>query len=216
MRDQLIQYVNLLFAANTGAEEIRDEILQNTLDRYDDLIDQGKTPQAAYQLAISGIGDINELLSGTPVPVYSTPIHTEPERNDEQQEFARRMRAIAIGMYIVSLAPTILLDTMFNLSELGFIFTLMIVAAATVILIIYSKKNAEEAPTFSTPQQEDTPRDELKKSIRKCISAVGLAVYLLVSFATGAWFVTWLIFPITAAVQGIINACIDLLKEDSL
>ena len=42
MRDQLTQYVNLLFAGNTDAEDIRMEILQNTLDRYDDLISQGK------------------------------------------------------------------------------------------------------------------------------------------------------------------------------
>lgn len=209
MRDQLIQYVNLLFAASTGAEEIRDEILQNTLDRYDDLVDQGKTPQAAYQLAISGIGDINELLSGSPAPI-AVPV---TERTDDKEEFARKMRALAIGLYIVSLAPTILLDTMFHLSELGFIFTLMIVAAATVIMIIYSKKNAKEAPTRFNPRQEDTPQDELKKSIRKLVSAVGLAVYLLVSFATGAWYITWLIFPITAAINGIINACIDLKEE---
>lgn len=209
MRDQLIQYVNLLFAASTGAEEIRDEILQNTLDRYDDLVDQGKTPQAAYQLAISGIGDINELLSGSPAPI-PVPI---TERSDDKEEFARKMRALAIGLYIVSLAPTILLDTMVHLSELGFIFTLMIVAAATVIMIIYSKKNANEAPANPHPWQEDSPNSELKKSIRKLVFAVGLAVYLLINFATGAWFITWLIFPITAAINGIINACIDLKEE---
>ena len=38
MREQLIQYVNLLFAGNDDVEEIKQEILQNTLDRYDDLI----------------------------------------------------------------------------------------------------------------------------------------------------------------------------------
>ena len=42
MREQLIQYVNLLFAGNGDVEDIKQEILQNTLDRYDDLIAQGK------------------------------------------------------------------------------------------------------------------------------------------------------------------------------
>ena len=59
MREQLIQYVELLFAGAPDSEEIKQEILQNTLDRFDDLIDQGKTPEAAYRLAISGIGDIS-------------------------------------------------------------------------------------------------------------------------------------------------------------
>ncbi len=41
MKDKLIQYVNLLFAGAPDSDEIRQEILQNTLDRYDDLIAQG-------------------------------------------------------------------------------------------------------------------------------------------------------------------------------
>ena len=65
MREQLIRYVELLFAGAENAGDIQQEILQNTLDRYDDLIAQGKTPEAAYRLAISGIGDINEILGNT-------------------------------------------------------------------------------------------------------------------------------------------------------
>ena len=62
MREQLIQYVNLLFAGAIDCEEVKQEILQNTLDRFDDLVAQGKSPEAAYRLAIAGIGDINEIL----------------------------------------------------------------------------------------------------------------------------------------------------------
>ena len=58
MRDQLIQYVRLLFAGTPDSYDMQQEILQNTLDRYDDLIAQGKAPEAAYRLAISGIGDM--------------------------------------------------------------------------------------------------------------------------------------------------------------
>ena len=73
MKEQLIQYVNLLFAGATGAEDMKQEILQNTLDRYDDLIDQGKSPEAAYRLAISGIGDINEILGNPQASVTVIP-----------------------------------------------------------------------------------------------------------------------------------------------
>ena len=44
MRERLIQHVEQLFAGAPGAEDIKQEILQNTLDRFDDLIDQGYTP----------------------------------------------------------------------------------------------------------------------------------------------------------------------------
>ena len=57
MREKLIQYVDLLFAGAPNCQDIKQEILQNTLDRYDDLIDQGKVPEAAYRLAISGLGE---------------------------------------------------------------------------------------------------------------------------------------------------------------
>ena len=42
MREQLIQYVQLLFAGAADCDDTRQEILQNTLDRYDDLIAAGK------------------------------------------------------------------------------------------------------------------------------------------------------------------------------
>ena len=54
MREQLIQYVQLLFAGAADCDDTRQEILQNTLDRYDDLVAAGKTPEAAYRLARPG------------------------------------------------------------------------------------------------------------------------------------------------------------------
>ena len=61
MREKLIQYIDLLFAGTADTDDIKQEILQNTLDRYDDLIAQGKAPEAADSLAISGVGDIHEV-----------------------------------------------------------------------------------------------------------------------------------------------------------
>ena len=60
MREQLARYVDLLFAGSDGAEEIKQEILQNTLDRFDDLVARGSTEEAAYRQAIAGIGDVGE------------------------------------------------------------------------------------------------------------------------------------------------------------
>lgn len=79
MREQLIRYVELLFAGAENAGDIQQEILQNTLDRYDDLIAQGKTPEAAYRLAISGIGDINEIL-GSAAALRPKPLGRSPSR----------------------------------------------------------------------------------------------------------------------------------------
>ena len=64
MKEQLEAYVNRLFAdaaLTIRNAEVRQEILQHALDRYDDLIASGKTEQEAYDETVSGIGDVSGL-----------------------------------------------------------------------------------------------------------------------------------------------------------
>ena len=218
MRDQLTQYVNLLFAGNSDAEDIRMEILQNTLDRYDDLISQGKTPEAAYRLAISGIGDIGEILGGQAAPVYSranyqhSPVYTEDTTLEKLGlDLSRTMRAVAVGLYILSPIPVIGLD-LIGMDVLGVCLTLAIVAAATVLMVLFRRKH-EEPVDYERREPTGDQRKTLKKSINSLISTIGLVLYFIVSFATGAWYITWLVFPIIGAVKRLVNACLDLKEE---
>ena len=41
MREKLKEYVHLLFAGTVGKEDMEQEILQNTLDRFDDWVSRG-------------------------------------------------------------------------------------------------------------------------------------------------------------------------------
>ena len=139
MKDRLVQYVNQLFAGTPGNDDIRQEILQNTLDRYDDLIAQGKSPEAAYQLAISGIGDINEIFSNS----KEAPNHLEEDPSEEE------------------------------------------------------------------PSEEVTPGQKLRNAVSSVSGILVVIVYLLISFYTHAWGITWVIFPIYACLSGLIGAIID-------
>lgn len=69
MKDRLNGYIQGLFADaerrapdNLRLSELKEELLQNTYEKYDDLLSSGKTPEAAYKAAVHGIGDISELL----------------------------------------------------------------------------------------------------------------------------------------------------------
>ena len=206
MREQLEQYVDLLFAGARDCEDIKQEILQNTLDRYDDLIAEGKVPEAAYRLAITGIGDVNEILGMKPqtAPVYHS-VPSNPEKEDKDTPMKKLLRAVAIGLYILCPVPLFVLSEL-GMDTLGLCGLLAIVAVATVLIMLGTKKE---------PQKEKeevllTPRQELKKSVGNLIWAIGLAVYFAVSFLTNAWHITWLIFPITGAVQGLVSAIVDL------
>ena len=222
MRDQLIQYVNLLFAGNADVEDIKQEILQNTLDRYDDLISRGKTPEEAYRQAIAGIGDVNEIINGKENPDYSQVNQSAayapmPEFDNTAMVVSRLMRALAIFLYIVSPIPLFLFSRL-GWDEIGLCCLLIIVGIATALLLLFKSPKKQPQDYSEYTDYTDRPRNsssqrELKKSIGKLISTVGLVLYFIISFSTGAWFITWLIFPIIGAVKGVVNSCIDL-KED--
>lgn len=208
MREQLEQYVNLLFAGAGDCEDIKQEILQNTLDRYDDLIAEGKVPEAAYRLAITGIGDVNEILGvkAAPTPAYrGAPVAAE--KPDHDTPMKKLLRAVAIGLYILCPVPLFVLSEL-GMSTLGLCGLLAIVAVATVLIVLGGKKEKQEDQHIA--QAKLTPQQELNKSIGNLVWVIGLAVYFIISFFTDAWHITWLVFPITGAVQGLVKAILDL------
>lgn len=219
MREQLSKYVELLFAGTTDTDEIRQEILQNSLDKFDDLMAQGKTPEAAYRLTISGIGDINEILgqpSATPTPIPDAKV-PQPKQTELSDNNRKLLRASAIALYILSAIPTVFTDG----SSLGVCLTVLLVAVATAIIVYAGKSKTEPAPNqtgTTEPQIEANTKANKKSPGRKAaeaiIGGVGTCVYIVISFITGAWGITWLIFPIIGCIQGITTAIFDL-KEGS-
>ena len=203
MRDQLVQYVSLLFAGAENCEDTKQEILQNTLDRYDDLIAEGKSPEAAYRLAITGIGDVGEILGRNDTVLAAVP---EAQKDTGRDTPAKKLlRAIAVGLYILCPLPLFVLGEM-GMNTFGLCGTLCFVAVATVLIILGSKKSDDGSR--QKEEDDDEPKSELGKSISGLIWAIGLAVYLIVSFLTMAWHITWVIFPILGAVNALVCAMI--------
>ena len=202
MKEQLENYVDLLFAGAPHASEIKQEILQNTLDRYDDLISQGKQPQAAYQLAIAGIGDISEIL--LPEAGESAPLDTavqETQNRNTKPLWKKALQAIGICLYIMCPIPLFVLQ-----NALGLCGLLVFVAIATAMMVISAGKERKQ----DDPSTSETQESELRKAVRSIVWTVGLCTYFIVSFITQAWFITWIIFPLIGAVEGLLIACMDL------
>lgn len=196
MRDQLIQYVKLLFAATPDSEEMQQEILQNTLDRYDDLISEGKSPEAAYRLAIAGIGDLSEILGSTQDAPKNPSAHPNAEKKNAPASSKKRiMQSIAIALYICCVIPVIALGNIGD-GVLGVCLMFVVIAIATVLMILAGQGDHK---TQKDPEQEKTP-------IKSIWGTIVLIVYLSVSFATHAWYITWIIFPISALLQSLVRA----------
>lgn len=216
MKAQLEKYVKLLFAGSPASEDMMQEILQNTLDKYDDYITQGKSPEAAYRLAISGIGDISELLSqeqNDPVPQSPAHANTDYRGRPIKPMWKRVLTAVAVGLYILCAIPLILFgETGFE--TLGLIATISIAAVATVAIIIASSGDSDDEKDKDEDDEEGRHHPPLQKAINSLVDVLGLIVYLFISFQTGAWHITWVIFPMIAALNGIVRAIFDLSRRD--
>lgn len=219
MREKLITYVDFLFAGapkTARTEEIKAEILQNTLDKFDDLVAEGKSPEAAYSLAVSGIGDIGELLTGVEATSKGAPAPAATETPKNQAVNARRaaMRSIAIFLYITCVLPPILFsDTRWE-DSLGPALMFVMVAVATMLMVFQASLKPQSGTAAASAETQKAysgdSRRELRKAVNSAVWTLGLAAYFIISFTTGAWHLTWLIFPVTGAVGGLVRAALDL------
>ena len=157
MREQLERYVDLLFAGAPEAAEVKQEILQNTLDRYDDLIDQGKSPEAAYRLAISGIGDINEIL-GQPVAPAVPAAPAEPVSESGKRKnpalAAAVQRALGVAAFILCPVPVLAVQDVE-----GVICLLIMVAGGVALMILaaFNRKTGKGRPPHPSGKAAEKP-----------------------------------------------------------
>ena len=117
MREKISVYVDELFsdaALTIRNAEVQQEILQHTLDRYDDLIAAGKSEQEAYDEAVGGIGDVSELYEHKqaaeepkkrdfPAPPTPDAVSTAPQSGRK-----KKLPGWAIALICVGVAAAIL------------------------------------------------------------------------------------------------------------
>lgn len=209
MRDKLRGYVESLFldAPHTKKTvELKEEILQNLYDKYDDLMAEGKTEEAAYNIAVAGVGDISSLLK-------------ELERSEREFEVptskSRRRSAlivsIAVSLYILSIIPCILWE------NYGPIAMLFMAAVATGLLIFnsmtrprYTRRDDTVVEDFKEWKTHTSNRHQVYKALSSALWSLTVVLYFVVSFWTMAWHITWVIFLIASAVNSVLRAIFDL------
>ena len=110
--------------------------------------------------------------------------------------------------------PVILLQ-----NTLGVMFLFVFVAIATGLLIYngvtrekYVKADDTMVEEFKEWKQNSRQKDQAANAVIGSLWLIAVCVYMLVSFATGAWHLTWIIFLITAAVASIIKGIFMLKK----
>ena len=221
MEDKLRKHIDNLFAETAPtkkAVELKEEMIQNLSDKYQDLIAEGKSEEAAYNITIAGIGDISDLLA----ELEKDMTNNEPViyENGASRQKSAMLTAIAVMTYILCVLP-LLIMTMFNFrytAEIGVPAMFLMIAGATGLLIYNSmtkpKYNRQDTMVeeFREWQSDAKDRKALRKAISSAMWSIVVALYLIISFATWAWPVTWIIFIIGAVIESLLNVLFTLKK----
>ncbi len=152
----------------------------------------------------------NELLSGT----------KEEKEEEEEVEIVKDNKkkkaiiiSIAIFLYFVSLIWVIISEVTFNLNEGVMIGVFFLLCAIATCLLIY--QGIVLNTTITKNKKDKTKREKQLDSITEFIAIIFAIIYLLVSFTTGAWHITWIIWLLFAAVKSIVNVIFNMKGEDN-
>ena len=214
MEDKLRRYVDGLFARTAltqKAVELKEEMLQNLQDKYNDLISEGKTPEAAYNIVIAGIGDVGGLL-------YELEENEMTQQDLENFEVGRRvsamLTAIAVMGYILSFLPLIILGIFGSAfaAKIGVPIMFLMIAGSTGLLIYNSmtkprfmKDSGTMVDEFREWQSDNQDKKTMRRAISSALWTIILALYFIISFWTTAWHVTWIIFLLGAVIEALLN-----------
>ena len=131
------------------------------------------------------------------------------EENPEKQKKSALLLAVAIVLYILCVVPVIILQ-----NEIGIVLMFVMIAVATGIIVYRStlnRKNDNDEEKAEKKKQENPTL----KAVKSCVWAVAVIIYFVISFLSSAWYITWLVFPITGAITDVIEACFDLKDGDN-
>lgn len=130
---------------------------------------------------------------------------------------SRRLRALAIMLYILCVVPTILTgESGTVLTTLGVCLMFLMIAAATVLLVLSAGKRrpqeAEQAEPSERSACPQTPKKSLAWQIGTPLYWVTAALLFFVGCNAGLWMYAWIVFPLFGALSDLIIGCVRMAK----
>lgn len=222
-RQQIRDEIERLFAnapKTKAAWELQEELLANCMERYEDLTAEGMAPEEVIENVVASIGNVDELIADLPAEDGVVGFAWDAQRRRNSALIV----TLSVGLYILALVVFSIGLYISVVSYQPAIFIGLIVAGFVCIvptcMLIY---NAYRWPKYE--RKQDTVVENFKqwnqsneklKAIRKAVDSLlwmlTVVVYLLVSFITHAWWITWIIFLISACLQSVV-ALVFKMKE---
>ncbi len=224
MNKKMKNYVDVLFAdipQTKNAVELKEEILSNLNEHFEALVAEGKSENQAYTESLAEIGDIDELLASL-----------APERELKPKIEAYRKKragftATAVGLYFMAgvlffgfsaIASGLHLKNSSLYETVGIMLMLLFCGIATGLLVFINMSVPQDVAPYVEAKKKEwggnvDERAAFWKSFFGLFWMVAVIVYLLVSFSTGAWHITWIIFLIGGAIRQALKMIFNLPDE---
>ena len=225
MKDRIVEYFNRLFedAPKTRkALELKQEMLQNAQDKYEDLVQEGHSEEDAYQNVIQSIGDVTELFE----EVEEKNLLSLSESDRKKKAL---LQAIAVGLYILAgvvfFGFALIGEVAYGYSDvttgIGLVLAGLICIPPTVMMVyaanmypVYKKKEKQDMVEEYKEEKYKNNKDEaVLGSVSTLIWMLVLVAYFIISFKTWAWYITWVIFLIGGSIQSIASLVFSLHKD---
>lgn len=207
---KLKQYIDNAFMEipqTKASLELKEELTSNLIEKYNDYLVHGRSESEAYQLVIKHVGDLNELTAS---------LKSEPDNSFERRKKSGLLKAVAVGLYILSPVAMISINELTR-SSAGLLVMFSFIAVATGILIYNSTLNKTYEKQDETMMEEfkewQSKKNSRKESYSLFFSAywfLVVALYLYISFTTFLWHITWIIFLIATAISKIAEGILAL------
>lgn len=225
MNKKIRDYVEVLFSdipRSQKANELKEELLSNMTERFDDYISQGKSENQAYSLVISNLGDVDEMLAEVmPDADFVSQARSYRRRN-------ARNTAISVAMYIISPVFVIFFETLGHLSgyfelfeSLGLLFFFLFIGGATALLIYSSMSTPPEYKDYNDQSKEiqrlyTGQHGRMSKLILSVYWLLVTLAYLTISFWTSRWDITWIIWVLSGVLHEIVKTILEMRYEDEV
>lgn len=225
MEEKIRKHFNELFTdapKTRKAIEMKEEMTQNSIDKYHDLLGEGYSETDAFENVIGSIGDVTELFGD----LEEKNIFSLSEKDRRKKAL---LTSVSVGMYIFAGCVFFfaqMLDeiyrTAWDFSILGLVLTALVCIPPTCMLVYaanmypdYRKKEEENMVERYKESRHTSNRDKaIKGSVSTIIWTIVIIMYFLISFTSSAWHVSWVIFLIGACVQAVFELLYSLKRSE--
>lgn len=228
MNEKIKKHFNMLFATapkTRKAIDLKEEMTQNAIDKYEDLIRDGYSEEDAFQNVTASIGDVTELFES--VREYSLPGLSEADKRKKAL-----LTSIAVGMYIFA-GVAFFICVMIGESGQGFgiggldwdlmgIVVAGIICIAPTCMLIYAanmypdyrKKEENLVEEYKESHYLSDKNKAVKNAISTIIWMLVLVLYFVISFTTMKWYITWVLFLVGGCAQAVLELVFSMQRGE--